>query len=77
MAKKCVGQQKIELVLERIRAACEADSDDREMYRDALGAMLDDLHGNDAFGTEGQCDPRGDFRNGEWTMKRIEGFVES
>lgn len=27
----------------------------------------------DAFGTEGQCDPRGDFRDGEWSMKRVQG----
>ena len=76
MAIKSTGQKKIELILERIRSACEKDSDDREMYRDAIGAMLDQLHEQDAFGTEGQSDPRGDFRNGNWSMRKIEGFVE-
>lgn len=33
---------------------------------------LNELHESDFFGTEGQCDPRGDFRNGEFTVFDIE-----
>jgi hypothetical protein len=29
----------------------------------AFNAMLDELHNDDFFGTEGQSDPRGDARN--------------
>lgn len=28
-----------------------------------IDAILDDLEGEDCFGTEGQCDPRGDHRS--------------
>jgi hypothetical protein len=74
MGVKSEGQQKLELVLERIRKASEADLDDRAMYRASLEEMLNSLLEQDAFGTEGQCDPRGDQRNGNWTMRDIEGF---
>ena len=30
--------------------------------RERLDAWLDDWHSEDYFGTEGQCDPRGDAR---------------
>ena len=30
---------------------------------EAFNQMLDDLLGDDFFGTEGQCDPRGDHRD--------------
>ena len=29
-----------------------------------------------SIGTEGQNDPRGDMRNGEWSMDRVEGIDE-
>lgn len=29
----------------------------------AIDDVLDDWHSDDAFGTEGQCDPRGDARD--------------
>lgn len=73
-AKKTARQQAIELVLDRIKQQCADDSDYREMYMIELDKMLDDLHGQDAFGTEGQSDPRGDFRNGEWSIMKPEGF---
>ena len=28
---------------------------------------------NDGFGTEGQSDPRGDRRDGEWSMWQVQG----
>lgn len=36
--------------------------DDREEFAKRLNDALDDLHSRDAFGTEGQNDPRGDHR---------------
>lgn len=38
------------------------DLDKRELA-DWLNDKLDELLGDDAFGTEGQCDPRGDHRD--------------
>lgn len=43
---------------------------DPELFAENMDEILDDL--GDAFGTERQCDPRGDFRNGEWNMWEIE-----
>jgi hypothetical protein len=60
-------------VLNRIAAQVSADEDYAEMYAEMLDSLLGEAHGNDAFGTEGQSDPRGDFRNGEWSMNRVEG----
>lgn len=59
------------LVLNRIIQTCIKDRDSAEMYATCLDEMLNDLNQNDAFGTEGQNDPRGDGRNGDWliTMK--------
>jgi hypothetical protein len=37
-------------------------SDLRQEIASWLNRKLDELHGDDAFGTEGQCDPRGDHR---------------
>lgn len=46
-------------------------------YIDALALgindYLDELRMNDFFGTEGECDPRGDFRDSdEWTVWNIQ-----
>lgn len=38
-----------------------------------LEIMLEDLLGQDAFGTEGQSDPRGDGREGRFSMNNVEG----
>lgn len=66
-------QERVLKVLERIRAQVEQDEDATCEYFSALSVVLDDLHSADVFGTEGQNDPRGDFRNGEWSMDRVEG----
>lgn len=44
-----------------------------EALADLLDSMLDDIASEDGFGTEQQCDPRGDFRNGQWSMWNVEG----
>ena len=41
-------------------------------YVVALEQGLNELAGNDFFGTECQCDPRGDGRNAQWSMSNIE-----
>jgi hypothetical protein len=69
-----VTQRRVLAVLERMTEAVRRDCDDAEVFSEVLDEMLTSLHGNDFFGTEGQNDPRGDFRNGEWSMTRVEGI---
>lgn len=69
-------QKRFETVLARIKDMSAKDSDDRSMFIDAFESMLNNLQSQDAFGTESQCDPRGDGRNGIWSMKRVEGIDE-
>lgn len=67
-------QERIALVLKRMAEQCAASEDDAEVYAQELAPVLDELHGNDFFGTEGQDDPRGDFREGDWSMDRVQGI---
>ena len=60
-------------VLERIAKQVLHDEDELPAWADALEDMLQLLHNDDFFGTEGQSDPRGDFRNGAWSMSLVEG----
>ena len=41
----------------------KGDNDEKDLWCDYLDSIIDELRGNDFFGTEGQCDPRGDNRN--------------
>jgi hypothetical protein len=65
-------QQNCVTVLNRLAKMCEDEVDFAEDFSGSLTTMLDDIHSQDGFGTEGQSDPRGDFRNGKWSMKKIE-----
>jgi hypothetical protein len=66
-------QKNVVTVLKRMVAAADKDASDAEMFSEGLENMLDDIHMDDGFGTEGQCDPRGDFRNGKWSIfKKVE-----
>lgn len=64
--------QRVQLVLDRLRLIAD-DEDEAEVMASDLDSMLDDLHFHDFFGTEGQNDPRGDFRDDEWSMSYIQG----
>lgn len=66
-------QKRNQKVLERMIALSNDDKNMAEFLAGALEDMLGDLAMDDFFGTEGQCDPRGDGRNGHWTMKLVEG----
>lgn len=65
-------QQNCVTVLNRLAQMCEEDEDFAETLSGDLNTMLDEIHSQDGFGTEGQSDPRGDFRNGRWSMKKVE-----
>jgi hypothetical protein len=66
-------QKRVLTVLSRIKDQIVSDHDDALAYSEALNDILDELGQADFFGTEGQNDPRGDQRNGLWTMGRVEG----
>ena len=64
MARKKVKIANFKKVLANIeRKFSEGDEDDKAAWVEALNTMLDDLHADDFFGTEGQNDPRGDQRD--------------
>lgn len=69
-------QKRVTTVLERMLKMANEDAESAEMFYDYLDGMLDDLQSQDAFGSEGQCDPRGDQRNGEFHMEHVEGVDE-
>jgi hypothetical protein len=73
--KTVTTQQRVALVLQRLAADAKGfDHDEAEAWSESLENFLHSVHIEDGFGTEGQCDPRGDFRNGEWSMRRVEGL---
>ena len=72
-ARQTKTQQRVVKVLERMIAMAQDSTDDAAMLSDELEGMLTEIHGNDGFGTEGQSDPRGDFRDRRWSMKKVEG----
>ena len=45
---------------------------DTSTYAEVLDSILDNVASQDAFGTEQQCAPRGDFRNHQWSMWNVE-----
>lgn len=53
-------KRNIRKVLTAIADRCDKDDGDAQTYVEELTLMLDELHCNDFFGTEGQLDPRGD-----------------
>ena len=64
MAKKKVTVKNFKKVLENIAKMFEEgkEKEVRQIWIDDLNDMLDNMRDNDFFGTEGQCDPRGDNR---------------
>lgn len=70
--KRTKAQNNCITVLNRLAKMCEEDADFAATFSDDLETMLTDIHSQDGFGTEGQSDPRGDFRNGRWSMSRVE-----
>lgn len=66
------NQENVKVVLHRMLNMLE-DEDYIDMFCRSLDEMLDEILHSDGFGTEGQCDPRGDFREGEWSMWNVEG----
>lgn len=70
-------QDRVLLVLDRIKKIVAADEDEALLWSEELERVLTDIHQQDGFGTEGQNDPRGDFRDGrDWNMDYVQGYDE-
>lgn len=67
-------QKRVVKVLERMIEQTSKDVDDAQVYAEILEDQLSTLQNDDFFGTEGQNDPRGDMRDGEWSMSRVQGL---
>lgn len=66
-------QKRVTQVLQNMIERTQQDEDDAEMYSNVLEDVLNNIQGDDGFGTESQCDPRGDGRDGEWSMDYVQG----
>lgn len=69
-----VQQERVAKVLDNMKAMALEDDDNAAMFADLLESYLNELNGDDGFGTEGQSDPRGDFRDGDWSMACVQGL---
>jgi hypothetical protein len=70
-------QQRVVKVLERMIEMTQENEGDADMFCDTLEDMLEEIAQNDGFGTERQCDPRGDGRDDKgWSMYHVEGVDE-
>jgi len=67
-------QKRVLKVLSRIQKMVEESEDEAIFISEALNNMLEDLSMNDAFGTEGQMDPRGDMRDETYSMDFVQGI---
>jgi hypothetical protein len=64
MKKRRVTSRNLEVVLQRlVEYARSTEDESRQAFCDDLNLFLDELAEQDVFGTEGQCDPRGDQRD--------------
>ena len=61
-------QDNIIKILPKLLEECKDDDFFAEVLAETLEVFLDSLASDDFFGTERQCDPRGDFRNGNWSL---------
>lgn len=69
-----INQLRIIAVLERMTHLVKSEEHFAEAFSPYLDDMLDSIHNEDGFGTEGQSDPRGDFREGLWSCEKVEGI---
>jgi len=69
-----VQQKRVIKVLKRMIELSRLEENYAEIFSEKLEPVLETLHHDDVFGIEGQLDPRGDQRNGRWSMYRVEGI---
>lgn len=61
-------QENVINILPKLLEECKEDEFFAEVLAETLEVFLDNLASDDFFGTERQCDPRGDFRSGDWSL---------
>ena len=61
-------QENVIKILPKLLEECKDDEFFAEVLAETIEVFLDNLTSNDFFGTEQQCDPRGDFRDGNWSL---------
>lgn len=61
-------QKNLIVVLERLKLEVINDEYLASDLVALLEPFLDDIAADDGFGTERQCDPRGDMRHYEWSL---------
>ena len=66
-----IQQKRNKIVLERLLDMNENDWEDD--IAEILELGLEDWAHEDGFGTERQCDPRGDGRDGDFSMWNVQG----
>ena len=59
---KKVTEKNLAKVMRRLEIFLDDDIERKRDFIKRFNEFLDDLNNNDLFGTEGQCDPRGDCR---------------
>jgi hypothetical protein len=64
-------QDRVQTVLSRMGQLSQ-DDEFAELFSDHLERILTELKDQDVFGSEGQCDPRGDGRDGEFSMQHVQ-----
>ena len=64
--------ERVKTILNRLMAIA-SDEEEAESMSGPIEEMLDSLAQEDFFGTEQQCDPRGDFRDEEWSVFFVHG----
>ena len=67
-------QKRVTKVLKNMIEMVKKDEHYTDAFSHMLQDSLEDLNMQDGFGTEGQCDPRGYFRDNTWTMWLVEGL---
>ena len=70
-------QLRVGVVLTRMLNMALVDEAYANDFAIELDSALDNIAYSDGFGTERQCDPRGDGRNGDWHMGCVEGVDEA
>ena len=64
----------VDLVMDRMIALARSSLQDAVAFASSMDDMLDEIRSEDGFGSEAQTDPRGDGRDGEWSMRCVEGI---
>lgn len=61
-------QNNLIIVLGRLVKLASDDQNFAQEFAIDLNNLLDEIANYDGFGTEQQSDPRGDFRDGSWSL---------